>query len=188
MKPFYLIISLFLLGSCAAGRIKKVNLPKVEREVISNSHFEQTTIDRTDTYVAAAISEEITHDEVITVEVSGWSEHINESISEDSDSSSTTNKIIAAVQAERKAKTSNKELTASLITTLVSFLFPPLLLISIVLIILGSVHYAQAKNSRYITEYGERKLKQAKKLLITSSILTFLFLLGIGILLLLFFL
>jgi len=197
MKLFYSFSIFFILVSCHTARIKKVpvEIVSVPQESRAVNHPDSHT-GQTPGLVASYLPEEEEYanaaPESSVSDVVVSSDHPTHTIerkqlSED-DPEVNQEKAISALRAERRAKTSSSLLVGSLIISIVSILFPPLLLFTLVLLIIGAVLYSKANSSRYITQEGLTYLKRAYKLIWVTSIIAGIILLAYGLLIALFFL
>jgi hypothetical protein len=183
---FYLIILLLpVLIACGSARIKTVRTTEIDREIVMAAPTASGS-DGTDLAKRSTTPENTTvHSDALPFDDS--SEDIKETplspaprTTEDDPEISNSEKLSAAIATERKAKRGKNLLTSSFIVTLFSWLFPPILLASIVLLILGIIHYSEAKNARFITLQGERHLKRTKGMLLANIILFSLIIVLIG--------
>lgn len=183
---FYLIILLLpVLIACGSARIKTVRTTEIDREIVIAAPTASGS-DGTDLAKRSTTPENTTvHSDDLPFDDS--SEDIKETplspaprTTEDDSEIINSEKLSAAIATERKAKRGKNLLTSSFIVTLFSWLFPPILLASIVLLILGIIHYSEAKNARFITLQGERHLKRAKGMLLANIILFSLIIVLIG--------
>jgi uncharacterized membrane protein len=169
---FFLILPILLLLSCGTSRIKKVPVKHFDREIVSAEVDSRVPLDFENR--DQAHNESIVLDEIATkstIESSEPSISLKVTEIDDEPEISQEEKLIAALATEQKAKTSKNVLTAAFIITLVSWLFPPILLVSLVLLIIGAIQYSKAKNARFNTVEGEFHLKRAKNMMIVTSIL-----------------
>lgn len=189
MKLLYPLLLVFLFVSCHTARIKKVPVEVVS--VPQNNEVKKSVILHRETHTPELNYETNSTDKNSSVTASTDPHFVlnnvqptaleRNSFSEDEPEVDRT-KIVAAFRAERQAKTGSRVLTGALVISLISWIFIPLLVISLTLIIIGAVQYSKANRSQYITQEGEVYLKRSRKLLWTTSIIAGLIFIAYGIL------
>lgn len=180
MKVTFAFCLTLILCSCFSGRIKKVPVAKqlVEVEHVHDAVEHNKQWDRTPN-LAEAKSEsmpEVAFDNPEIAEVLLESVELDDN---PDDEPSEVEKVRVAIETEHLAKKSLNEGISSLVLSILSVILPFILLASLICFILGIVHYNRANKARFSTPKAERKLKNAKGLLIASGVIIGLFVLAI---------
>lgn len=182
MKTAFTFCLLLFFCSCVSGRIKKVPVSKqiIELSEEKRTFKEAFSSDFVDNAVSNNYDTEVSSD-VVELEFPRIESPQNLEVHEDEPGQ--IEKVRVALETEHLAKKSLNEGISSLSLSILSIVLPFLLLASIICFILGTVHYSKANKAPYSTPKAERKLGNAKGLLIASGIIIGLFVLGIIIIL-----
>lgn len=111
-----------------------------------------------------------------------WEEHDDEP----SELIKKNDPLILAVLAAKDAKHARNLFISSTSVYAIGWLFFPVLLAGLILMILGFVYLSKSSRSRYITERGEQQLRSAKAWMAASLVLVGLFLALVGAILIIF--
>lgn len=182
MKTAFTFCLLLILCSCASGRIKKVPVNRQmidlsEEKLTSNEAFSADFVDNT---ISNNTKTEVKSD-VVELEFPIIDSPKKVDVQEDEPGQ--IEKVRVALETEHLAKKSLNEGISSLSLSILSIVLPFLIFASIICFILGTVHYSKANKAPYSTPKAERKLGNAKGLLIASGVIIGLFVLGIIIIL-----
>lgn len=182
MKAAFICCLLILFSSCITGRIKKVAVPKQIITISEENYASKDALshDFADQAISNTHEAETTSDEVELELEPTKTNHIND---EYEDEPGQIEKVRVALETEHLAKKSLNEGISSLSLSVLSIILPFVLLASIICFILGIVHYSKANKAPYSTPKAERRLSNAKGLLIASGVIIGLFILGIIIIL-----
>lgn len=194
MRIFQILFALTLFSSCGvmhqSGHLRLVKTEKAEIPVIVKNDAKQSGLETNDfdatkdkeSSVELTASNETqipieTTDETLEVQVK-VSPNVEDLEPDPTDEASNELVIQQATQAERQARTSVPLFGSALISIFMPY-------IGIFIFIAGLIFYSKANSSRYITPFGQEKLRVSKILLILDSIILGLWFLFIALLLIL---
>ena len=184
MKATFTFCFALLLCSCVSGRIKKVPLAK---QIIEVEHAHRSTEDSPQTDIAATRdylrSEPKTESPNDLAPFEEYKVESPKATEYHDDEPTDLEKVRVALETEHLAKKSLNEGISSLTLSILSIILPFILLASIICFILGVAHYTRANKARFSTPNAERKLRNAKGLLIASGVIIGLFVLALFIIL-----
>ena len=190
MKALLLFFGLILLLSCGTERIQLVKTDYEKHEVIQVSEEDVAENSEAKNSIANSQIEETiiasSHDNVFAVNV--VSEDSPNILEEEPIDDETMQKVKSALKAEHRARSSRNALITSTATLPVTFIFPPIFILSLIFFIIGAIKLSGANNSRYITPDGERYISSAKIFLTISAVIITIIMLLTALLLVLFFL
>lgn len=190
MKAFLLFCGSILLLSCGTERIQLVKTDYEKREVIQVSEAEVAEISEASNSITTSQIEEpiiVNSEDNLSANdlVSVNNPRINQ---EEPIEDETMQKVKSALKAEHRARSSRNALITSTATLPVTFIFPPIFILSLIFFIIGAIKLSGANNSRYITPDGERYISSAKIFLTISAVIITIIMLLTALLLVLFFL
>lgn len=178
MKLLQLLLLSIVFFSCGTNKIHYVRtvvepIPVSENrqaenhatKVLENGHFEEPATSDFQPIVKSEIDKSET------------TSPTNKTTIKEEPSDDNSDKIRAALIAERQAKTSRNQLITSTALLPVSVIFPPLFLLALIFFVIGAVKFSRATQSRYITPDGEHYISGARIFLLISSIIITLYIL-----------
>ena len=191
MKILQFIFLSIILASCGTKKIQLVKTDRESRVIIERSidvqgavQYEHEDESINSTHAPVEYSSSSDNTDNFEIDVRDNKPFSNEAAADNE----TIQKVKLALQAERKALSSRNQLIVSTATLPLTFLFPPIFLLSLIAFILGAVNFGKSNNARYITPDGERYLSTSKIFLTISSVIITIIVLLVGLALLFFFL